>query len=400
MESQLPLTPAVRRLLLISGVLAFAGAFYSDMAVLSNSRDPFGAPAIWLPCLVTGPLAGLAVLERPWSPSLGKRVAVVVIVSLALTLWDVFQSAGGRTAWGVQETCGLLFLIVCTTARPEQPATAATWTFVLGVAALLLPLRVAQHWPEIIATGYVMTVAVAISISIGCAIRALEARKERTAREVRQSERLALARELHDLIAHHMTGVIVQANAALTIHTAAPDKVEPILRNIVDASTETLESTRRLVRVLREDHHMALRPGELLTELAELVAAYSAASAHGDSTARLEVTAAARTAHLSGEVEISLFRLVQEALTNVRRHAPGACTTVHLDAEPQWVRVTVTNTSPAPGATRPIGGHGGYGLLGLRERVEALDGTMHAAGLPGGGWQLQAALPLVTPAVS
>ncbi|MCZ1002355.1 histidine kinase [Streptomyces mirabilis] len=391
MDPRFPLTPAVRRLLVISGILTFAGAFVADMAELSKSPAPH-APAAWLPLLVAGPLTGLATLERLWSPSLGRRVAVVAAVSLALTAWSLFRPVG-TIQLGVQEIFGLLFLIFRTTTHRARPAVAAALTIPLVVVALLVPLR-NSRWPEIIAGEYLMTVTVAISISIGCAIRALETRKEHTVREARQAERLALARDLHDLVAHHMTGIIVQANAALTIHAAAPDRVDPILRNIVDAGTETLESTRRLVRVLREDDHVAVRPGALLAELSELVAAHSSASDGAEATARLQATAAARTARLSPKSEIAVHRLVQEALTNVRRHAPGAQTVVHVDAVPDRVRVSVTN-SPAPRtATRPLGGHGGYGLLGLRERVEALDGTLYSGPLPDGGWQVEAALPV------
>ncbi|MFB7493705.1 sensor histidine kinase [Streptomyces sp. NPDC056161] len=236
----------------------------------------------------------------------------------------------------------------------------------------------------------------AVCIAAGCAAHALEVRRERAVHDVRQAERLALARDLHDLIAHHMTGIIVQANAALTIRATAPEKVDPILRTISRSGTETLESMRRLVRVLREDNHAALRPGDLLTELADLVSAHSA---DGDDTpARLDVTAAARTAHLSPEVEVSVQRLVQEALTNVRRHAPGARATVHLDADRAGVRVTVTNTAPHRKAAAPAGGCGGFGLLGLRERVEALDGTLDTGALPHGGWQVRAAFPAAAPA--
>lgn len=398
MDSRLPLSPGVRRFLLTSGAFAFVGAFLVDLSELAKAPDPFGTPGIWLPCLVTGPLSGLAVLETPWSPSLGKRVTAVVTVSLALTVWGLSQPLGHTLLSGL-ELCGLLLLTVRTTTRRGKATTAAVYTLPLVIATLLLPLRV-QQWPQLVAGAYLMTVVVTVAVSIGCTIRALESRKERTAREVRQAERLSLARDLHDLIAHHMTGIIVQANAALTIHAAAPAKVEPILRNIVDSGTETLEATRRLVRVLRENDHGTMRPGDLLTELAELVAAHSVACAGGDGTARLEATAAARTAHLAPEVEISVLRLVQEALTNVRRHAPGARTVVHLDAEPAWVRVTVTNTPSAHSAAKPIGGHGGYGLTGLRERVEALDGTLHTGPLPGGGWQVQAALPLAAPAAT
>ncbi|MCN9244693.1 histidine kinase [Streptomyces sp. RY43-2] len=394
MDRHIPLSPAVRRVVTVSGLLAFALTWTADLILLSRSPDPFGSPTTWLPLLVTGPLTVLAVLDTPWSPSLDRRVAVVVTLSLALTLWSLIEPRG-LTWWGALETTGLLILAIRTTARPGRPATAAAWTIAICVDVLLLPLR-ARAWSTFVAGGYTLTVALAVCVTIGCAVRALEARRERTAREVRQAERLALARDLHDLIAHHMTDIIVQANAALTIHTVAPDKVEPILRTIARSGGETLESMRRLVRVLREDNHTALRPGDLLTELGDLVSAHSA-TAHDEGAARLEATAAARTARLSPEVEVSVHRVVQEALTNIRRHAPGTRTVVHLDAEPAWLRVTVTNTPPARAFAAPTGGRGGFGLLGLRERVEALDGTLHAGPLPGGGWQVQATLPLVAP---
>ncbi|ATL82471.1 putative two-component system sensor kinase [Streptomyces malaysiensis subsp. malaysiensis] len=351
----------------------------------------------WLPAVATGPLIALAVLETPWSPSLDTCVAAVVSLSLALTAWSLIAPST-MAWWGVLETLGLLCMGLRTTAQSGRTAAAAAETVLISATVLLLPLRTGS-WEAFTAGGYVLTVALAIFITLGYTIRALEARRERTAREVRHGERLALARDLHDLIAHHMTGIIVQANAALSIQAAAPDKIEPILRNIARSGAETLESTRRLVRVLREENNTPLRPGDLLTDLGELVSAHCAAASPGSGpteadTARLEATAAARVARLRPEVETSAHRLVQEALTNVRRHAPDAHTIVRLDADTERLRVTVTNTPPHRRALTPAGGRGGFGLLGLQERIEALDGTLRAGPLPGGGWEVSAALPL------
>ncbi|WP_162600144.1 histidine kinase [Streptomyces sp. CS131] len=375
-------------------LVAFTLTWFADIAVLTSSNDPFGSPTTWLAPLVTGPLIALAVPDTPWSPPLGRRVPFVLVVSVTLTVWSVLQPPALHW-WGALETAGLLGLTIRITGHPGRASTAAAWTVAISVAVLLLPLRSGGK-QTFIAGSYVLIIALAVGITIGCAIRTLEARRQRTAHDVRQAERLALARDLHDLIAHHMSGIIVQANAALAIRTTAPDQVEPILRNIAHSGTQTLESMRRLVRVLREENHTALRPGDLLTELADLVSAHCAATGQDTGTAMLEASAAARTAHLSPEVEISAHRAVQEALTNVRRHAPGARTTVRLDADADRLRITVANTAP-PGGTAQTAGRGGYGLLGLRERMEALDGTLEAGPLPGGGWQLTAVLPLTTP---
>ncbi|MFF1678514.1 sensor histidine kinase [Streptomyces sp. NPDC058256] len=396
MDWNFPLSAAGGRVIKISILIAFGLAWLADIAVLTTrTPDPFGSPTTWLPVLVTGPLIALAALGMPRLCSLAGRVIGAVTISLALTVWCLIDPTFAVAWWGALETCGLLYLVVRTTAHNWRPAHAIACTVALGVTVLMLPLRI-RSWDAFVAGGYFLTMVLAVCVALGCGVRGLEARRERAVRDVRQAERLALARDLHDLVAHHMTGIIVQANAALAIKTTAPDKVDPILRTIVRSGAETLESMRRLVRVLREENHTALRRGDLLTELADLVSAHSAHCADGsdEAPARLDATAAARTARLSPEAELSVQRLVQEALTNVRRHAPGARITVHLDAGRAWMQVTVTNTAPHHKAAPPAGGRGGFGLVGLRERVEALDGTLSAGALPHGGWQVQAAFPL------
>ncbi|MFC9624153.1 sensor histidine kinase [Streptomyces sp. NPDC056930] len=398
MDWHLPFTPAVKRLITVCGLLAFALTWLADIVLLTRSPDPFHPATNWLPILVTGPVATLAALETRFSPPLLRRIWVIVVMSLTLSCVSIAAPQHG-SSWGALESAGLVVLVIRTTAQTPRTATAAASAAALSFAVLALPVR-RGSWSAIVAGGYVLTVALAAAITLGCAIRALEARRRRAITDVRQAERLALARDLHDLIAHHMTGIIVQAHAATAVYPTAPDKVEPILRNIAQAGTETLESMRRLVRVLREDNHTALRPGDLLSELSELTASHSASAAAdaSRSAARLEATAAARTARLSPEVEISVHRVVQEALTNIRRHAPGAQACVRLDADGTWLWVTVTNTAALKRTPSPAGGHGGFGLIGLRERVEALDGTFHSGPLPDGGWEVGAALPLPSPA--
>ncbi|MGW7604458.1 sensor histidine kinase [Streptomyces antimycoticus] len=395
MDRHLRTAPHVKRLITVSGLFAFALTWLADIALVRNDSLTFGIP--WLPVVATGPLIALAVAQTSWSPSLGMCVATAVSSSLALTAWSLIVQST-MAWWGALETLGLLCMALRTSAQPSRPVVAVAETVLISVTVLLLPLRIGS-WQAFNSGGYVLIIALAISITLGYTIRALEARRERTAREVRYGERLALARDLHDLIAHHMTGIIVQANAALSIQATAPDKIEPILRNIAQAGAETLESTRRLVRVLREESNTPLRPGDLLTDLGELVSAHCAAASPGSGpaeadTARLEATAAARVARLRPEVQTSAHRLVQEALTNVRRHAPDAHTIVRLDADTERLRVTVTNTPPHRRALIPAGGRGDFGLLGLQERIEALDGTLRAGPLPDGGWEVSAALPL------
>ncbi|MET8686145.1 histidine kinase [Streptomyces sp. NPDC004732] len=393
MDRNYPRIPAATSLIAISGVAAFTLTWIADIAILLQGPATFRSPTSWLPVFVTGPLIAMITLGVPRSAGLVARVVGAVTISMGLTVWCLIDAAELQW-WGALETCGLLYLVVRATAASWRPVRAIACTLALAVTVLVLPLRIGS-WDAFVGGGYVMTVALAICVAVGCAIRSQEVRRERAVHDVRQTERLALARDLHDLIAHHMSGIIVQANAALTIQATAPEKVAPILRTIARSGSDTLESMRRLVRVLREDNHPALRPGDLLTELGDLVSAHSS---DGEAIARLDVTAAARTARLGPEVDVSVERLVQEALTNVRRHAAGARATVRLDADDDWLRVTVTNTAPPHRTGVPAGGRGGFGLLGLRERVEALDGSFDAGPLPHGGWQVEAAIPLSVPA--
>ncbi|MBW5254302.1 histidine kinase dimerization/phosphoacceptor domain-containing protein, partial [Streptomyces sp. P01-B04] len=265
MDLDLPFTPAVKRLITVCALLALALTGFADVALLAMAPDPWHPATNWLPVLVTGPLLILAVGDTRFSPPLLPRIWMVVAMSLTLSGICVAVPQTGSSV-GALEIAGLLGLLLRTAARTARPKAAAASAAALSVTVLVLPFRTGS-WASIVAGVYMLTVILAIVITLGCAIRAMEARRRRAITDVRQAERLALARDLHDLIAHHMTGIIVQAHAATAVYPTAPDKVEPILRNIAQAGTETLESMRRLVRVLREDNHTAVRPGDLLSEL-------------------------------------------------------------------------------------------------------------------------------------
>jgi signal transduction histidine kinase len=386
---KLPFSPGVRRLITAAALLALALTWVVDLVAVFQPAQS-GVPTRWLPVFVTGPLAVLALPDTRWSPSLTARSVGVAAMSAALTCVCLADPRPVND-WGLLEALALLFLIVRVLAETDSDRTTA-WTVAALVAAVLaLPLR-GRTLSGLVAGQYVLTVALALSVLIGCSLRALETRRRRAVQDVRYAERLALARDLHDLIAHHMTGIIVQANAARTVHATAPEKVEPALEAIARSGTETLESMRRLVRVLREDDHQALRPGDLLSELGELVADFSRRQPDAPA-ARFEASATARTSRFGPEVETSVYRVVQEALTNVHRHAPGERVTVRLDADPDWLHVSVANSRAHRRTGGPAGGQSGLGLIGLRERIEALDGTFTAGAVHSGQWEVRASVP-------
>ncbi|NUT41526.1 MAG: sensor histidine kinase, partial [Thermoactinospora sp.] len=219
-------------------------------------------------------------------------------------------------------------------------------------------------------------------------LRLLAARRHAVAERVRRDERLRLARELHDVAAHHMTGIVLQAQAARLLARKQPGQVDESLGDIEDASTGALAAMRRVVGLLRDTHDTGdtgdtgdagpAAPGRL----ADLVGRFDGPP----------VTL--RSADDDGwppEVTSTVYRVVQESLTNVARHAPRA-RSVTVEVARRGAAVVVEVADDAPPSSPPR--RTGYGLVGMRERVESLDGTLHAGPRGTGGWTVRASLPL------
>ncbi|WP_128377419.1 sensor histidine kinase [Streptomyces cavernae] len=393
MEPDTPLSPAIRHAITVSLCGGLALVWLLDLVAYYDPQHRWSSR---LP-LVAGPLAAATLLLPARRPGPEWRAGAAALGSLALTAGLGAYAPLSSGTWGMLETVALLVLLTRTARRVERPATAVALSAALAVAVIALPLRAgAEH--DFFGYSFLLTLAVGGAVGLACYLRLLDARRARAMDAVRQNERLELARDLHDFVAHHVTGIIVHANAALMIQETSPEQLKPLLEGISRAGGETLDSMRRLVRVLREEDHQAARPGELLTELDRLVSAFAG---HG-TEARLDVEDSVRGVRLAPEVETSVHRVVQEALTNVRRHAPGADVAVRLDLHQQGdrdrLRVGVLNTAPTARATAPTGGRGGFGLVGLRERVEAVEGTLTSGRTADGGWSVSAAFP-VLPAV-
>lgn len=349
------------------------------------SSRPDGA---WPP-LVLGPLA-VAVLCVRGGPGIEARALGAALVSGALTL-GLALGPLRVSSWGLLESFALLALLTVTARTARLPA-AYVLCVLLAAAVVAAPVRVGVH-SDTETFAFMLTVAAGGALALGGYLRSLDTRRALAVTATQEEERRRIARDLHDFVAHHVTGIVVQAQAARAIRESAPDQLDPLLAGIEQAGGETLDSMRRLVHVLRAEPGATTRPADLLTELAALVAA-----SPGDA-ATLEVSARARAAALAPEVETSVHRVVQEALTNVTRHAPGATDVrVRIGTEAAGLVVEVANGPGAHGRATdrtPPGGHGGLGLIGLRERVAAVGGSLEAGPLPGGGWRVRAALPVL-----
>ncbi|MGW1882281.1 sensor histidine kinase [Streptomyces sp. NPDC001970] len=215
--------------------------------------------------------------------------------------------------------------------------------------------------------------------------------EERSARALLE-ERNRIARELHDVVAHHMSVISIQAQVAPHLVENPPAELRENLAGIRQNAVEALTELRRVLDVLRSENPSAEgvrhAPQPTLDRLPELVDNVRGAGL----TVTTEVTGDPRP--LSPGVELSAFRIVQEALSNAMRHSPGAQVRVAVGHQRSCVTVRVTNT--APDRPAPPSQGAGHGLLGMRERAAMLGGELAAGPTPDGGYEVTAILPADT----
>jgi signal transduction histidine kinase len=200
-------------------------------------------------------------------------------------------------------------------------------------------------------------------------------------------ERARIARELHDVIGHEVTVIALQADAAAAALAKAPERAAAPVEAIRSAAAETLAEMRRVVGLLRgpaDDVGEDLRPQPGLADLPALADAARAAGTP------VELSVRPPAADPPRSLQVTVYRVVQEALTNARRHAPGSSVRVRVDADGDAVCIEVRSTGGRPGG--PPGG--GHGLVGMRERVR-LHGGRLVAGPTADGFAVTARLPLV-----
>jgi signal transduction histidine kinase len=274
---------------------------------------------------------------------------------------------------------------IAATARRRVSTVAAAIALVVLVGVVLV---VKVGTPPVVAYGAGQALlAVVTAWTIGNTVRQhrlhLEARRaEFTARAV-QEERLQIARELHDMIAHTIAVVAVQAGMGRRMFDSQPDQARQALATIEATSRETLTALRRLLRSLRHTDTPALlstAPG--LADLGRLAEQFRSAEL------RVEMHASGIDHPLPPDVDLSAYRIVQEAITNVVRHAGATRCDVTVEREPGELLIEIVDDGR--------GGVGvpGYGVIGMRERVQILNGRFEAGARPDGGFRVMAVIPL------
>jgi signal transduction histidine kinase len=313
----------------------------------------------------------------------------VIMLALSFGTSLLIGSIDFRGAPGMAETGALLILIIGVLRHVEPVRRAA----VLAGAGLIVLMSEAvgrDYQNAGLAFSFVLFAGWSMAAGAGGYLRFQQERRAEAVHSVRRAERLELARELHDLVAHYITGIVVQAQAARTVAETRPDAVMPALDAIATAGSEALTSMRRMVAVLRTEDDPARKPGTALADLRLLADRFSA---EGPKVA-FEIGQGLDDRTLPPEVMTTLHRVLQESLTNVRKHAPGtAWVEVDLRRYERAVVLRVRNFGSAsdPRVSR-LGG--GFGLVGMAERVEALGGRLYAGPSPEGAWEVVAEFPL------
>ncbi|MFC9977532.1 sensor histidine kinase [Spirillospora sp. NPDC127200] len=355
------------------------------VTVAAAAGTPGVGPVITIPAWLVGTALVLMLVFPAARPAAIAGAAATG--SLVATL--VYQGPAGNLTggWWLAEMAAAALVLHLVVRRAEaRPATIAG--AVAAAAVTALPLRLTLHVvPPAGTRGALLGcllcgLGAAAAAGTGLYLRSLDSRRSRSVAEARRAQRLDLARDLHDFVAHEIGGMIVQAQAAqIGGDTAAA------LKRIETAGARAMASLDRTVHMLHDDGPRDGPHG--LDELPALVDRFNESGA-----ARVRLTVDAGTP--PPEVSATAYRLVVEALTNVRRHAAGAPDVdVTVTSTGPVLRVTVTDDGRA-GRSRPLRERrrGGLGLPGIAERVEALGGDFGAGPAGDRGWRVTALIPL------
>ncbi|MEU1512871.1 sensor histidine kinase [Streptomyces sp. NPDC005811] len=372
---------------------AAVGALFAAALIDLAATHEVGHP-LWRPVVVL--TAGLTAIlwptaRRPaWlTPQL--RTTVPALLSLAYTASAYVPHHSAP--FGPGELTVLLCLLFLAVRHCPPPWSVACAVLDAG-ALLATPLRYYGALPPGGTPGFTLVGLILIGVVAGLAayLRSLDYRRTVAVADTRREERLAIAADLHDFVAHHVTGILVQTQVARMMATTRPDDLDPVLAGIERAATEALASMRRTVGVLRDtDAEADRRPVGDLAAITDLTEGFATP------TQRMLLDRDPTLPDdLPHEVQAAAFRVVQESLTNVRRHAADATTiTVRLRRADGGLEVVIRDDGRG-GTQLPAAAHGGgFGLVGLRERVGALGGELRAGPATGSGpgWEVRARFP-------
>jgi signal transduction histidine kinase len=338
--------------------------------------------------LVLGCAAGLSLFARRRAPA----ATLAVSGALAVIVLHVEPAAGATT---VIAPAVALYSLALRSGTPARVIAA-----VAAVAAIVVADRLHSGAPSLVQTlGHVLLVAIPLLIAdvhrtrhanvalLKERLELAERTREQEAQRRVELERLRIARDLHDVIAHTLTTINVQASTAAQLLDRNPDHARGALEIIEDASRDAIDELRAILGVLREGDgsDAPLQPAPGVEDLPELVR-----RTHEDGV-DVQVTVVGEPhGRVPEAVSLAAYRIVQESLTNARRHASGAAVRVTLAFEQDRIGVTVENEE---GTADHTNGHDpGVGIMGMTERAAAVGGSVDARALSS-GFRVEARLP-------
>jgi signal transduction histidine kinase len=381
--------------------LACALLFLMFVEVASELNSGIGQ--LWvLPGLVVVCVLAVLTPRRPFDSAVSAAAAVVAS-SVLLRLVDVGVQSVIVASLLITETAALMALIAILVRQESRGRAAIGVSVLVVVTAATAWIRPAfwfqytdgtRHaftpplWPNLIIGGVLLV----LSLGTGLYFRSRDRERGRAVEAevlaAQHAERMALARELHDVVAHYVTSIVVHSQAAEAVLELNPDAAREVLPVITNSGTEALAAMRKLVGTLRGSEPAGSGSVDSTSNLAadvRLVVEESGLPVD----LRFDLTD-----QVPPEFERSVLRLVQESLTNSRKHAADV-TEVEVSVATKEGMVHVRVADNGRGTRQvPVGGSGGYGLVGMRERVELLGGTFTAGARTGGGWEVRAQIPI------
>ena len=348
-------------------------------------KIPAGQPALHTPAaaflLVIAACLVLAVKRR-------YPLAVLTASTAAVAAYSLLGYVNGSAL--LAPTLALYYVAKVVSIRRSLPAAVVTLAVLMAATAARNPFGPTG-------AGFIVIPAlIAVALVGGVAVRNrntyVQERAQDETRRRMDEERLRIARELHDVVAHTMATINVQAGMAAHVLADQPEVAAEALQTIRIASKDGLRELRAILNVLRQaDEGDPTQPAPGLAQLDALVSRAEGAG--------LPVTLrqSGTPRELPAPVDLTAYRIVQESLTNVIRHAGPATATVLICYEDASVQIEVTDTGLGPGpqplADGALGAGGGYGLTGMRERASAVGGVIAAGPGPAGGFRVTARLP-------
>ncbi len=401
-----PLPPSVWLRWLPHGIVCLAalGITLGDIGQLSDHGNVDFGYAFPL-----GLAHGGAVVLALWRPIAAWWLATgtTLLAAVAVRIQLLAGSASDFTwPWSAAAIIGQILVLLLLALRVPTRVSGEALALTVLLTYLLQGLLGASDYQS---TGVLAVVLFTVAVVLGTALRGRrEARAqlqqqttltaEERARRTLLEERSRIARELHDVVAHHMSVISIQAQVAPHLVENPSEELKENLAGIRQNALEALTELRRVLGVLRSEHP---ETGQPLGAPATGTAPHAPQPTLDRLDALVENTRAAGltvTVEDIGDrrplppgVELSAYRIVQEALSNVLRHAPGATVRIQLTHLAYGLRVEVRNSPPRRRAPRSPGA--GHGLLGMRERTTMLGGTLMTAPTPGGGYLVSAFLP-------